>query len=40
MCQRNDHRDQEISGKNQAFEIGQLGIVKNHAHNTYGPKYY
>ena len=39
MCQRNEHMDQQISGNNSKFEIGQPVMVKNHVHYTFDPKY-
>ena len=34
MCQRKEHKDQEIHKDNPKFETGQLVMVKNHiCHN-------
>ena len=36
---RNEHTDQQNSNNNPKFEIGQLVMLKNHAHHTFKPKY-
>ena len=39
MCQRNEHKDQQINKTNPTFEIGQPVMFKIHAHHTYESKY-
>ena len=39
MHQRNEHMDHQIGNINPKFEVGQLVMVRNHAHHTYEPKH-
>ena len=35
LCQRNEDRTIKNNKNNLKFEIGQLGMVKTHAHHTF-----
>ena len=39
LCQRNEHKDQQINKHNPKFEIGQPVMVKNHVCHTFETKY-